>query len=80
MAQDNTLMLNTSGMNTACSNFKSKVSSIDLTGTDVTSLFEPFTSVGVLTSYVSSLKSALAYRFGISPSFIVLISYLIQPQ
>lgn len=80
MAQDNTLMLNTSGMNTACSNFKSKVSSIDLTGTDVASLFEPFTSVGVLTSYVSSLKSALASINDNCNSLIGIMKNLVETQ
>lgn len=80
MAQDNTLMLNTSGMNTACSNFKSKVSSIDLTGTDVTSLFEPFTSVGVLTSYIPSLKSALASINDNCNSLIGIMKNLVETQ
>lgn len=80
MAQDNTLMLNTSGMNTACSNFKSKVSSIDLTGTDVASLFEPFTSVGVLTSYVPSLKSALASINDNCNSLIGIMKNLVETQ
>ena len=80
MAQNNTLILNTSGMNNVCSDFKSKISSVDLTGIDVTSIFEPFTSVGVLTGYVPSLKNALASINDNSVSLINIMKNLVETQ
>ena len=54
------MVINTTGVTSVCSTYKSAISSADLASIDVTSAFEPFTSVGVLTSYVPSLKEALA--------------------
>lgn len=54
-----TMSINTTEINNICSEFNSKVSSIDLGSIDVAGAFEPLTSQGILTSYVSSLKDAL---------------------
>ena len=54
-----TMQINTTEMKNICSTFNSKVSSIDLGSVDVAGSFEPFTSQGILTGYVSSLKDAL---------------------
>ena len=54
------MVLNTTGVNSVCSTYKSKISSVDLGSIDVSSAFEPFTSLGILTSYVPSLKEALS--------------------
>ena len=54
-----TMSINTTEINNICSEFNSKVSSIDLGSIDVVGAFEPLTSQGILTSYVSSLKDAL---------------------
>ena len=54
-----TMSINTTEINSICSEFNSKVSSIDLGSIDVAGAFEPLTSQGILTSYVSSLKDAL---------------------
>ena len=54
------MVLNTTGVSNVCSTYKGKISSIDLGSIDVTAAFEPFTSLGILTSYVPSLKDALS--------------------
>ena len=77
---DSTLVLNTTNMSTVCSNYKSKVSSIDLASVDVTSMFEPFTSVGVLTSYVPSLKEALQSITDNCTSLISILENLVATQ
>ncbi len=77
---DSTLIMNTTNLNSVCSNFKSKVSSIDLGGIDVTSMFEPFTSVGVLTSYVPSLKDALKTITDNCNSLIGILQNLVDTQ
>ena len=56
----NSMSINTTEMKQICSDFNSKVSSVDLPSIDVAGAFEPFTSQGILTGYVSSLKDALA--------------------
>jgi hypothetical protein len=55
----NSMTINTTEINNICSTFNSKVSSIDLGSIDVAGAFEPLTSQGILTNYVSSLKEAL---------------------
>ena len=55
-----TLKVNTAEIKSFCSTFNSKMASIDLGSLDVANAFEPFTSQGILTSYVSSLKEALS--------------------
>ncbi len=75
-----TMVLNTTNMTSICSNYKSKVSSIDLASVDVTSIFEPFTSVGVLTSYVPSLKEALQSIQDNCTSLISILENLVSTQ
>ena len=54
------MQIDTAKISSICSTFKSSVSSIDLGSIDVAGAFEPFTSQGILTGYVSSLKEALS--------------------
>ena len=54
------MQIDTAKISSICSTFKSNVSSIDLGSVDVAGAFEPFTSQGILTGYVSSLKEALS--------------------
>ena len=75
-----TMVLNTTNMTSICSNYKSKVSSIDLASVDVTAIFEPFTSVGVLTSYVPSLKDALKSIQDNCTSLISILENLVSTQ
>ncbi len=55
-----TMQINTTEVKQICSDFNSKVASIDLGSIDVAGAFEPFTSLGILTNYVTSLKEALS--------------------
>ena len=54
------MQIDTGRISSICSTFKSSVSTIDLGSVDVAGAFEPFTSQGILTGYVSSLKEALS--------------------
>ena len=56
---DVTLEIKVNNLNEVCSQWESKILSIDLSSIDVTSAFSPLTNVGVGTSYIPSLKTAL---------------------
>ena len=74
------MSIDTSSVSSICSSYKSKISSIDLGGIDVAGAFEPLTSVGVLTSYVPSLKEALSSITENCSSICSLLENLVSTQ
>lgn len=56
---DVTVEVNADGLIETCTAWKEKVSSAEIETVDVTSIFEPLTSEGVVTSYIPSLKIAI---------------------
>ena len=54
------LKIDTTEVKNLCNTFNGVLASADLGNIDLASAFEPFTSLGILTDYVSSLKSAMS--------------------
>ncbi len=55
---DVTLEINSDSISELCTKWESKFLSIDLSSIDIASIFSPLTSIGIGTSYISSLKTA----------------------
>lgn len=56
---DVTLEVDTSNLKSVCQEWESKITSIDLSSIDVTSIFAPLTNSSIGTAYIPSLKTAL---------------------
>ena len=63
-----------------CSQWKSKLASIDLSSIDVESTFDSLVSVGVATSYIPSLKLALSKGEKSTLAAINMVNYAAEEQ
>jgi len=77
---DKTLVQNSDGIRSACSEWNGAVKSADLSSIDVSSVFAPLVENGIAVNYVSSLKTALSSVESMTTKLISIIGANVDTQ